>query len=442
MKKRIRVLSAVLILIIAVASLTSLSASAITFECDVKTYSDSILMVNLDTGMEVFAKDPDTRRAPGALTKIMTYIVAVENIKDLDTRIEIKEKILDKVVNSGMACSGLDWHTGEKLTATDILYALMLPRGNDAAFVLADYIGGGDMSVFVKLMNDKAAELECENTHFVNPTGVDSPDQYTTARDMVKICRYALGTPLFSKVVSTPSYTMEGDDYPLVTTNSMIDAARGGDFFYTYATGIQNGETDQSGSCLAATALCDGYAYLCVCLHAPIDTGSDPEGEYHEYCMEEAAELFRWAFLNLQFKSAATKDTPICEQPINNAWDTQSILLVPETDLNIVLPSNYKESDISIVPDNTDPINAPVSKGDVVTTAKVYYKGEPFETINLVANEDVSASPILFFTHGVDKVLTSPWFLIAVGIVIVLFIVFVSVSSSYNKKKRKKQKTE
>ena len=432
MKKMIRLLTLVLILVTVFSAVASTCASAISFDCKVTTYSDSILMVNLDTGMEIYSKDPDTRRYPAALNKIMTYIIAVENIKDLDSRITIKETVLDNVINSGMVCSGLDWHTGEKLTVTDVLYALMLPRGNDAAMMLADYVGGGDTASFVKLMNDKAAEIGCKDTHFVNPTGMDSADQYTTARDMVTICRYAMGTPLFSKIVSTPSYLLEGDEYPLVTTNSLIDASRGGDWYYTYATGIQNGETDMAGTCLAASALCDGYAYLCVCLHAPYDVEED-----REYCMEEAAELFRWAFLNLEYKSPATKDTPICEQPINNAWDTQSILLVPESDLNVVLPLDYKDSDISIVPDNTDPIAAPVKKGDVITTATVYYKGEPFRKINLVAHDDVSASPILFFTHGVDKVLTSPWFLIAVGVVVVLFVIFVSVSSSYNKKKRR-----
>ena len=412
MKKRISLILLIAVIILAVVSSSSLTASAITFKCDVSTRSDSILMINLDTGT-------DTRRYPAALTKIMTYIIAVENIKDLDTRIEIKEKVLDEVINSGLVCSGLDWHTGEKLTVTDVLYALMLPRGNDAALMLADYVGGGDTAAFVELMNKKAQEIGCENTHFTNPTGVDDDDQYTTARDMVKICQYALGTPLFSKVVSTTTYNMEGDDYPLVTTNSLIDVA------------------DKAGMCLAATALCDGYAYLIVCLHAPYDIE-----EYNEYCMEDAASLFRWAFLNLEFVSPATKDTPICEQAVNNAWDTESILLVPAADLNIVLPSDYQENDITIVPDETEPINAPISKGDFITTATVFYKGEAFGSIDLLANEDVSASPILFFTHGVDKVLTSPWFLISVGIVVILFIVFVSVSSSYNKKKRRNNKSE
>ena len=437
MKKRIRLLCMALVIFIILTAVPSLSAGALSFECDVKTYSDSIVMVNLDTGMEVFAKDADSRCSPSALTKVMAYIIAVENIKDLDTRIEIKESILDRVIGSGLYCSGLDWHTGEKLSVTDVLYAMMLPRGDDAAMMLADYVGGGDIASFVDLMNKKAEDLGCEATHFTNPTGAESADQYTTARDMAKICRYAMGTPLFSKIVSTPSYLLPGDVYPIVNNNSMVDASRGGDYYYMYATGIKNGGSEQAGSCLAASALCDGFAYLVVCLHGPFD----PE-DTEEYCMEEAADLFRWAFLNLQYVSPATKDTPICEQKVNNAWDTQSILLVPESDLNVVLPGDYKESDVTIVPDNTDPINAPVSKGDIVTTATVYYKGEPFETINLVAHDDVNASPILFFTHGVDKVLTSPWFLIAVGVVVVLFIVFVSVSSSYNKKKRKNRKGE
>lgn len=437
MKKRIRILCVAMAVITALASVPVMSAGALSFECDVETYSDSIMMINLDTGMEVFAKDADTRRNPADLAKIMTYIIAVENIKNLDTRIEIKEAILDRVISSGMYCSGLDWHTGEKLTVREVLYALMLPRGDDAALVLADYVGGGDVASFVEKMNDKAEELGCKDTHFTAPTRSDDQNQYTTARETAMICRYAMGTPLFSKIVATPSYNLEGDDYPLVNNNSMVDGTRGGDNYYMYATGIKNGASEQAGTVLAASALCDGFAYLVVCLHAPYD----PE-DTEEYCMEEAANLFRWAFLNLRYVSPATKDTPICEQPVNNAWDTQSILLVPESDLNVVLPGDYKESDVTIVPDNTDPVSAPISKGDVITTATVYYKGDPFMTINLVAHDDVSASPILFFTNGVDKVLTSPWFLISVGIVVVLFIAFVGVSSSYNKKKRRSKKSE
>ena len=418
------------------------SASAVTFECDVETYSDSILMVNLDTGMEVYSKDPDSKRYPAGLTKIMTYIVAAEYFDDFNERILVKQSVIDAVLNDGMACSGMDWHTGEQLKVIDILYALMLPIGHDAAMVLADYIGDGDVSVFVEMMNKKAEELGCTGTHFANPTGVHHRDHYTTARDLYIMTTYAIGLPMFSKICSTSTYYMcEGDenedDYPLVTTNYLIDAGRGGDYFYTYATGVKNGTTVEAGRCLVATARLDeeGYSYICVCLHAPY---SEADEDYEQYCMIEAANLFRWAFLHLSFVTPVTKDTPICEQKIDHAWDTDSILLVPESDLNIVLPYDYSEADISIVPDNTNPISAPVSKGEIVTTATVSYKGQPFTTINLVAYDRVGVSPILYTTDAVRTVLTSPWFLAAVAVVVALFVVYVSVSSSHAKKKRRR----
>ena len=438
MKTVIRIAAALLAVVIIAASL-SLSASAATFACDVKTYSDSILMVNLDTGMEVYAKDPDSQRYPAGLTKIMTYIIAAEYFDDFSTKIPVKQSIIDGIVADGMVCSGLDWHTGEQVSVQDILYAMMLPIGHDAATVLADYIGKGDINAFVEMMNKKAADLGCTGTHFMNPTGVHHRNHYSTARDLYTITKYAIGLPMFSKICSTPTYYMEGDDYPLVTTNYLIDVGRGGEYFYTYATGVKNSTTAEAGRCLVATARLDdeGYSYICVCLHAPYD---EDEDIFEQYCMIEAADLFRWAFLNLTFVTPVTKDTPICEQKIDHAWDTQSILLTPEADLNIVLPYDYSEADISIVPDNTESVSAPIAKGDLITTATVYYKDQPFTTINLVAHDSVSVSPILYTTDAVRSVLTSPWFLGAVALIVVLFIIYVTVSSSYAKKKRRSKK--
>ena len=434
MKRLLHILAMVIVVALIAAAFPS-GASAVSFECDVKTYSDSILLVNLDTGMEVYSKEPDTRRYPAGLTKVMTYIIAAEYFDDFNTRIEIKQSIIDDVIADGMACTGMDWHVGEAMTVTDILYAMMLPVGHDAAMVLADYIGEGDISAFVDMMNKKAQQLGCRDTHFMNPTGVHHKNHYSTARDLYIISRYAIGLPMFSKICNTATHYMEGDDYPLVTTNYMIDVGRGGDYFYTYATGLKNSTTDEAGRCLIATARIDeeGYSYICICLHAPYDYDRDI---YEQYCMIEAANLFRWAFLNLTFVTPVTKDTPICEQKVDHAWDTDSILLVPESDLNIVLPDTYSDADITIVPDSTDPVSAPINKGDIITTATVCYKGEPFMSINLLAQESVSVSPMLYVTDAVRSVLTSPWFLLAVALIVILFVVYVTISSSYMKKKR------
>lgn len=435
MKRTIRYVSLCLVAVLLLSVFAAVPSSALTFDCDVEQYSDTLLVVNLDTDMEVYVKEADVRRDPTALTKIMVYIVAAEHYDDFDTRLDIKQSCIDRVYDLGMICSGVDNYVGSTLSVTDLLYAMMLPEGQDATMVLADAIGEGDLSKTVELMNKKAEELGCSDTHFANPFGIHDDDHYTTARDLYLITKYAMGLPLFSKICGSTTYYADDSDNaePFITTNWLVDSARGGEYNYVYATGIKNATSQQAGRCLVATAVCDGYAYMCICLHAPYDD----EAEFNEqYCMVEAANMFRWAFLNLSFQTPATRDTPVCEQAVDHAWDTKSILLVPEYDLNVILPYNYTEGDVKIVPDNTDSVSAPISKGDVVTTATVMYRGEPFMTINLVSSEDVGVSPILFFTDTIGGVLRSPWFLIAVGLIVVLFVIYVSVSSSYAKKRR------
>ncbi len=429
MKRIFSIFIAILIMM-----LSCVCTSAVSFDCDVKTYSDSILMVNLDSDMVVFEKDADTKRYPASLTKIMTYIIAAEYFDDYDnTKIEIKQSVITNLQANGIACSGLEWHVGDKLTVTDLLYALMVPVGHDAATVLADYISKESGTDFVAMMNDKAKELSCQGTHFTNVTGVHDPQHYTTARDMYLITKYAMGLPMFSKICSTSTYYLEGDNYPIVTTNYMIDPGRGGDYFYTYATGVKNGTTDEAGRCLVSTAMYDGYAYMIVCLHAPYNYEKDV---VEQYAMIESANLYRWAFLNLEFVTQVTKDTPVCEQKVEHAWDCDSILLVPQTDLNIILPYDYNEADVTVTPDSSAPVSAPISKGDIITTATVYYKGDEITKINLIAQQDVKVSLILYISEMVKGVLTSVWFLLSVLVVVVLFVVYVAVSTSYQKKKQ------
>ena len=162
------------------------------------------LLVSMDTGQTVFEKEADAKRYPASTTKIMTYIVAYESIEDVEnTRIEIKKSVIDRLLNTGSSMAFLSDHIGEKVKVMDLLYSLMVPSGNDAAMVLADYIGGGDIQIFVDKMNTKAEELGCENTHFANPDGLHDENHYTTARDLLKITNYALKLPNFKKISDT-----------------------------------------------------------------------------------------------------------------------------------------------------------------------------------------------------------------------------------------------
>lgn len=435
-----KIISVMSVLLTAVILFTSFSASAVKYECDKKTYSDSILMVNLDSGTVVYEKDPDSKRYPASLTKIMTYIIVAENVKDFEkTRVEIKKEILDELNNTDSSLSGLSYHIGDKMTVKDLLYCLMVSSGNDAALVLADYVGNGNVSSFVEMMNQKANALGCKQTHFMNPHGLHDDNHYTTARDMYLITSYAMTMPMFTEVTSTTTYYCEGDEYPIITTNHMIDANRGGDYYYMYATGVKTGTTNEAGRCLVSTAVYEGYSYMIVCMHSPYDeTASDSP----YYTMIESADLYRWAFTQLKFMPIVSKETPVYEQSINYAWDKDKFWIVPEKDINIIMPESAKDSDIKIVPDTTDTIDAPVKKGDFVCTGTVYYKDEEVAKVNLVASESIDKSQLLYIVGLIKSIVTSVWFLLAVIFIIVLLIVYIIISSVFNRKNKNKNKNK
>ncbi len=412
------------------------SAGAITYDytkIEREMVSDTILLVNMDTGIPVIEKNADKVRYPASLTKIMTYIVAMENIDDVyNTRVKIRQEVLNPLLGTGSSMSGLDYKVGEKVTVIDLLYCLMVTSGNDAALVLADYVGNGDTEKFVDMMNAKAKELGCSDTHFVNPHGLHDEDHYSTANDLYKITSYALTLPMFSEITNTATYYCEGDDYPLVTTNFMIDVNRGGEYYYTYAQGIKTGTTDEAGRCLITTGIADGYAYMCICMGAPY-AGSENNG-----AMLDARELLRWALLDLELARMVTPETPVCEADINFSAAEDSILLYPAKTVNAILPKEREESDVRVEPDIPDSVDAPINKGDIIGKATVFYKGEAVQTVDLVAGENVEKSGFAYTMHVFKSILTSWQFWLAFVVAIILVIVYIALISNVRSKNKRR----
>ncbi|MBQ4568602.1 MAG: D-alanyl-D-alanine carboxypeptidase [Ruminococcus sp.] len=434
MKKLKRVLccfSALLIIVLSV-----FSSSAITYDyskIEREMVSDTILLVNMDTGIPVIEKNADKVRYPASLTKIMTYIIAMENIDDVyNTRVKIRQDVLDPLLGTGSSMSGLDYKVGEKVTVIDLLYCLMVTSGNDAALVLADYVGNGDTEKFVDMMNAKAKELGCNDTHFVNPHGLHHEDHYSTANDLYKITSYALTLPLFSEISNTATYYCEGDDYPLVTTNFMIDVNRGGEYYYTYAQGIKTGTTDEAGRCLITTGIADGYAYMCICMGAPY------ADSVNNGAMLDAREILRWALLDLELARMITPETPVCEADINFSAGEDTILLYPAKTVNAILPKERLEEDVRVESDIPDSVDAPIKKGDVIGKATVYYKGEAVQTVELVAGEDVEKSGFAYTMHVFKSILSSWQFWIAFVIAIILVIVYIALISNVRSRNKRR----
>ena len=195
----------------------------VTFE----TNSKALYMVDLNTQEVVYQKNAAQQLEPASCTKIMTYIVAVESISDLaNTKITAGSYVSAMLQGTDSSLSGI--RQGEQLTALQLLNCMMIPSGNDAALVLAEYIGNGDINKFVDKMNEKAAELGCTNTHFANPHGLHDDNHYTTAEDLYKITQYAMDLPYFMDIVTQTEYTLPPTNLytgerTIYTTNKMMD---------------------------------------------------------------------------------------------------------------------------------------------------------------------------------------------------------------------------
>ena len=270
MKKIRKFLGSLLCLAVCCCMVSSsfLQAEAATFTVDFDLESEGIVLVNLDTGTTVFEKNADERLEPASITKIMTYVVVCDHVEDLEnTKTTVSSNINQELTGTGSSMSGVI--EGEELSILELLNLMMVPSGNDAALVLAEYVGGGDWHKFVDMMNEKAKELGCENTSYMDPTGISSSNKIT-ARDMVKIAEYAMTFDAFREAVSHESGTIppsnvrdEGYDY--YTTNYvMFPDDRYESPYSQYMTGVKTGWIPASGYNFTGCLEKDGYQFISV----------------------------------------------------------------------------------------------------------------------------------------------------------------------------------
>lgn len=436
MKKKLFVLIPLFLAVCVMMS--SLPVNAATYHIDFSTTTDGLELANLDTGTVVYQKNADKKLEPASTTKIMTYIIACENIKNLEnTKITVKKEVVDSLLGTGSSMSGVK--EGETLTALQLLNCMMIPSGNDAALVLADYVGGGDVNKFVDMMNAKAKELGCKNTHFANPHGLHDPNHYTTADDLLKIAKYALSLPYFSDITSKTIYKIAPTNKCstaryIYTTNSLINVtADNGYYYYKYATGIKTGH--DVGYSLVSSAVKDGSSYLCVALNAP-DKDANGKDVSTNGAMIDSRNLFKWAFNNLKLKTVITANDAVCDITLNYAWNKDKLQLVPEKSYSTILPEDVEASSVFVTPHIPKSIDAPIKKGQVIGTATLTYANQELTTVNLVAAESVERSELLHSMNTVKSIFTSTWFIVIASIIVTLLIIYIILALIYNRKKK------
>lgn len=231
-------------------------------DSDISISAGQAVLADGKTGEILYEKSADERAYPASTTKIMTAMLTLETLKKYDSPLTQTVEIPEEA--AGVEGSSLYLKAGEKISMEDLLYGLMLVSGNDAATALACIIGGTQED-FVKMMNEKSAELHCSDTHFTNPSGLFDEDHYTTARDMAVIAGEAMKDPDFRKIVSTKDHRSQRTDSDYINFHNKNKTI----FEYDGGTGVKIGYTKASGRTLVASASREGRSLICVVMSAP-----------------------------------------------------------------------------------------------------------------------------------------------------------------------------
>lgn len=225
------------------------------------------MIVEVNSGKIIHADNEETQNYPASVTKILTAILVLENCDLNDTAVVSQSAISH--IPEGYVVAPL--FVGEEINIENLLYALMLKSANDAAYVLAEHVGGS-VEGFADMMNKKAKEIGCKNSHFVNPNGIHNVNHYTTAYDMYLISKYAMENEKFVKIVSTYKYILPAtnkylkNDRIMENTNSFINP--NSKYYDENIKGIKTGTTIQAGNCLITDVAKDDFEIITVILGA------------------------------------------------------------------------------------------------------------------------------------------------------------------------------
>ena len=403
------------------------------------------ILIDLDTGKTLFQQDAYSPVYPASTTKVLTAILALENCS-LDEKVTASFTAVNSVYAGGTTASIQE---GETHTVRDLLCTLLVHSANDAAYILAEHIGGSTTS-FCSMMNSRAKELGAIGTYFVNPNGLPSTTHKCSAYDMALFAKHAMKNfPEFREIVKMTSYALPvteeykklyRNEYPnatdeeihrylTTTTNHLINPSRES-YYYEYATGIKTGYTDAAANCIVASAEKDGVELIVVIFGASGWTN----------LRNDCVNLFEYGFSRLRSQTLSAAGTVVETLEIKNGEpENNKLNVVVENTLKTTFSSSdlveaFSPS-ISIKPN----LKAPIESGEVIGTITYDIYNSTY-TSNLLAGNSIEPKVTIIetatnFAWGLLKIVL--WF---VGIVVGLFIALVFIRA-YIITKRQRQRS-
>lgn len=352
--------------------------------------SSCAVMVDADTGTVLYSKNGSQRAYPASTTKLMTALVVTDYVSNLEEYVTVGPEVWRFSENNILV--GIVEH--EKVRVIDLLYGMLLPSGNDAAAALACYVGGS-IDGFAELMNLKAKELGMDNSHFVNPHGLNNDEHYTTAEDMAKLAVAVSKNEAIMEIVGTATYTMpetnRSQSRTLTTTNKFLK----GELYWDAVTGMKTGQTSAAKNCLVTSAQQDGKSLIVVIL------GDASDGGTARWSETRALLEYGFAHYTAMPLSVLALEAPVASVTGCSRNDSEGGSLTLSYDYgNAKLAGFAEDLDyIKLHKDEiqisynylSDPLKAPIEAGAVVGTAALTFEGETIAVIDLIASRDVLA---------------------------------------------------
>lgn len=323
------------------------------------------VVMDVDTGQILYAKNAHQPRPIASTTKIMTALIAIE-CGELNGVTTISPKA------AGVEGSSIYLRAGEKLSLKDLLYGALMHSGNDACVAIAEHIAGRE-ELFVKFMNYKAYRLGAKSTHFANTNGLPNDKHLSSAYDLALITRYAMKNPVFNKIVATKTTSINGPKgrRSLCNTNKMLWSYRGAD-------GVKTGTTNAAGKCLVSSATRDGRRLLAVVLH------SDDR-------FRESIRLLDYGFKEFNNQRLVRREEVVSYIGVRDGVNSKVPVTVSR-DLVITLPVN-KDKAIEKIIMTEQGLSAPVKPGLEVGKLQVLVEDKPVAEVELITKGRVDELP-------------------------------------------------
>lgn len=362
--------------------------------------SSHAILYNMNEDKVIYEKNADEKTYIASLTKIMTVIVAIENIDNIEQKVTVPYQALEGLIEANASVAG--FKLNQTVTYKDLLYGSLLPSGADATRTLAYYIVGNEAD-FVDLMNEKAKDLGLTATHFANTSGLDTYNHYSTVREMNIILKYALQNPIFKEIYTSNSYTTSDGSLTFKSVFSNYLNRFGLDNKYIY--GSKTGYTTLAGYCLSSIANYDGVEYLL------ITTNADGESSQPLHIID-AFTIYDYYTSNYRYLTILDTNDTIVTLGTLNSKEKQLEIKAGQT-ISKYLNININKDDFILQYDGLEEIDYFTKKGNI-GTLNILLNNEVIDTIPVIYNGELSFSLINFITDNIFVMLSLiiMWYLI------------------------------